>query len=103
LVHCAYRDLHSFPTRRSSDLQKRQPAGIADFGVTRGDQGKRIGGVRPAGADCGIEPLFGEIAVFESNPVIAIFDIGDPPELDSRSEEHTSELQSREISYAVFC
>src|SRR5207248_9132753 len=66
----AHRDLHSFPTRRSSDLE---PARIGRGDVRErdarrvGDRGLdavRRGEERPAGAD------------------------------DARSEEHTSELQS---------
>src|SRR5690606_39412975 len=73
----AHRDLHSFPTRRSSDLHPRTAAGrgvCAPFWPTV----PPAAGARPAVAGlprartAGIRPV--------------------PP----RSEEHTSELQSRE-------
>src|SRR5438552_11276848 len=69
-----HRDLHSFPTRRSSDLEAH--GGGAYVRLARG-QGCKDGRGLPGAADrvpAGHAP--------------------DPPELGQRSEEHTSELQS---------
>src|SRR5690606_40751500 len=72
-----HRDLHSFPTRRSSDLKPLMPSKPPETG--------------PEMTDAIAEPL--------RNSAMAIASVISGP----RSEEHTSELQSREISYAVFC
>src|SRR5437867_9748965 len=70
----AHRDLHSFPTRRSSDLAWAASKGVVWLLVN--SAGKKSGSYRdPAAAR---------------------------KEWD-RSEEHTSELHHRTISYAVFC
>src|SRR5438105_9670556 len=72
----AHRDLHSFPTRRSSDLHRGARTGVrtlAGFGRGRGGRHRahdRSGRVTASGARTGV-----------ATPV--------------RSEEHTSELQSR--------
>src|SRR3989304_2238032 len=60
----AHRDLHSFPTRRSSDL-------IFDQSETEGKRNDRLYG----------DPVDGRPLFFQP--------------FDARSEEHTSELQSR--------
>src|SRR5690606_41857830 len=67
--YCDHRDLHSFPTRRSSDL------GVGDEDVS----GQRHGG-RTVGAD-----VVHDISADGASTVPL-----------ARSEEHTSELQSRE-------
>src|SRR5690606_40327920 len=94
------RDLHSFPTRRSSDLSA-DPAGSASTAACAS------GG--SAGTWCW--PVTS--ASYASRPEIEMVDVvseepsaGAPPRsgapqleqnlLASRSEEHTSELQSRE-------
>src|SRR5690625_6652800 len=66
---CCRHDLHSFPTRRSSDLH--------------------LDGVDDSGAD--------EVAVLTGRGVVALTgsEVGDLGHDDVRSEEHTSELQSR--------
>src|SRR5690606_39436531 len=69
-VYWAHRDLHSFPTRRSSDLERdlrgigRLPASLAE-----------------------------SVAAFEADEVLRDA-LGEA--VADRSEEHTSELQSRE-------
>src|SRR5207249_8175171 len=64
------RDLHSFPTRRSSDLL--QGPGAADGRGRLRDEAVLSGGAAGAGGSAGT-----------------------PAQGDGRSEEHTSELQSR--------
>src|SRR5699024_12399775 len=78
----AHRDLHSFPTRRSSDLklaasvyascQERWPVLAVSSTMSIGDH--------PAGQ-------IGEVAVFTNGEKVRLY--------KDRSEEHTSELQSR--------
>src|SRR5690606_41702657 len=77
------RDLHSFPTRRSSDLH------------WRGQQRQRL--APPAAADqpghevgAGIAVVQGVVEVEHDQPAAGRV------RLRPRSEEHTSELQSRE-------
>src|SRR3546814_1932929 len=111
-----------FPTRRSSDLHQRQPAGTAeslDFltqrmqilarGVDRGIGG--IGDWReqlPFDPDCFAEPdvaLCKRVAAAGFGIALQQYRIvGAQEQHVGRSEEHTSELQSlMRISYAVFC
>src|SRR5690606_41526690 len=81
-IHCsaAHRDLHSFPTRRSSDLQFNAiPQGVKFLVDLRADL------LRFVTEDPLLKPLDRELETRLS----AWFDVG-------RSEEHTSELQSRE-------
>src|SRR5690606_41832140 len=95
----AHRDLHSFPTRRSSDL------GVPVRVATRNPVPGRSGTIRFDWADPDTHPaaLHGMDQVFLVPPINSV----DPaplvdPFLDEaqrlgvRSEEHTSELQSRE-------
>src|SRR5207249_7841539 len=79
--HGAHRDLHSFPTRRSSDLvlgrgRRPGPPRVVSF--------PRFG-MRGDGREFGEPSNSGERLTFQR-------DGGTAP---SRSEEHTSELQSR--------
>src|SRR5207302_6997182 len=82
--------LHSFPTRRSSDLQVRPPEHGTQKGV----------GCAPAPATLLIHLEIGaaEIAaaVEHLHRRDAAFGGGFAEGVDDRSEEHTSELQSRE-------
>src|SRR5690606_41946210 len=78
----APRSLHSFPTRRSSDLP---PVGALEGARVTPDLGLGHRPVRLEDADDGPRDLA------RSN----LGADGEPAEL-SRSEEHTSELQSRE-------
>src|SRR5207302_2832994 len=83
--YTAAQDLHSFPTRRSSDLR----AGPATCCSPTWWPSTSPAATWPSGAG----PL--------SRPAASISSIAKPG--TTRSEEHTSELQSREKSYAVFC
>src|SRR5690606_41313948 len=73
----AHRDLHSFPTRRSSDLALILSLRIAPIEIIVKSLPSRINRALPSTA---ISPSF------RSTPPCPL----------SRSEEHTSELQSRE-------
>src|SRR5690606_41082226 len=95
---CHYRvdsDHHSFPTRRSSDLR----VGITQVSISDIERGKTesTGYIAQIAAACGVSPLWladgrgstlGETNV-EPGPDVR-------GQLPLRSEEHTSELQSRE-------
>src|SRR5688572_33327793 len=73
--HCAHRDLHSFPTRRSSDLQ---PAGrLRSLHATYSPTSRRS---HPA---------------LRRLPSAHDRRLGSTTEGSLRSEEHTSELQSQ--------
>src|SRR5204862_4132954 len=89
-------DLHSFPTRRSSDLGNVAAApGDADLGEQQ--ILKRVEGYQPFTISAGA-PFYwtsnvaltrsGEQSDFVVAPAVAAF-------YEPRSEEHTSELQSR--------
>src|SRR3546814_947362 len=95
----AHRDLHvlthSFPTRRSSDLQG---------GLAAGDGHGRA----PPVVTRGEVPLLVELAVVRQvglrRHAEHLATVDDHRAVEHRSEEHTSELQSlMRISYAVFC
>src|SRR5690606_42070789 len=83
----AHRHLHSFPTRRSSDL----PPVVLEL-------------VDAAGAGEGVEDgAFGDVVVLEDRSELVEQGLAVPgrvadatTEVGLRSEEHTSELQSRE-------
>src|SRR5207249_9826851 len=81
VFHLAYqrhhRQLHSFPTRRSSDLKR----------VTRRDRREREAGDEVLDVDLGELAHLIDHAL--GRPVLRRLEIG------VRSEEHTSELQSR--------
>src|SRR5699024_12276228 len=88
-VYAQHRPLHSFPTRRSSDLH-RQEARLGAVGgvglITRlGQRALALGAVGDVAADAlHLRRRAGIVAHEALAP-------GDP----ARSEEHTSELQSR--------
>src|SRR5690606_40716282 len=74
----------------------------------RDGQGRRRVVVRAIGADPDAvgavqRRVEGELRVERSAAVIVASPVPVRPQHHERSEEHTSELQSREISYAVFC
>src|SRR5436309_12125530 len=71
-----HRDLHSFPTRRSSDL--RPPGREAEAAQERPRAGRRL------------HVFAGRVRLREAHPSEL------PERARDRSEEHTSELQSRE-------
>src|SRR5206468_11101307 len=75
-----HRDLHSFPTRRSSDLPRQVDAGRA--------ADRRVAERDPVGVDQRLPERLGRGDVRRRGA----FADRDP---DARSEEHTSELQSR--------
>src|SRR5690554_7697159 len=77
--HRHHLDLPSFPTRRSSDLRQAAP---------RWTHARR-------------QPDLGEAATH--GLVRRRWSVRGSHCAEGRSEEHTSELQSVEISYAVFC
>src|SRR5205814_10095375 len=81
LVHCTPRALHSFPTRRSSDLSR------ADRHVRRA-----VAAVRCRGEGSLSRELAG--AADHCRRTHAARGAGDAGRGESRSEEHTSELQS---------
>src|SRR5690349_22108928 len=80
---CYHRDLHSFPTRRSSDLEGGEPGNA--IGVLQAELEELIeAAIRAIHAqlqDC-LDKQSGELRIIK-------------PRATLRSEEHTSELQSR--------
>src|SRR5690606_42038092 len=76
------RDLHSFPTRRSSDLVDDQPFDAAFLDI------------RLKNGHIGIDQV--DVARDERDEGRGRTAIGDMSQGNVRSEEHTSELQSRE-------
>src|SRR3546814_10259741 len=93
---------HSFPTRRSSDLQDGGAAGRAGCVRARG-AGSRVyaGGAAGNGRQlAGAGGAAGDVRNGARLPAAH----GPGYDRPGRSEEHTSELQSlMRISYAVFC
>src|SRR5437016_2106091 len=88
-----HRDPHSFPTRRSSDLQVHRHLG-ADLGWDQVKAGGAIDHVLdqlPANAQSHGPALLAAEAL---HPLADIVGQGDAGHLVVRSEEHTSELQS---------
>src|SRR5206468_12787846 len=93
-----YRDLHSFPTRRSSDL------GTADWDLPLSHgfslsgefyRGLAVGGL---GGGIGRSVIFSGPAYAPGTQVNGLDSVGGWSQLKfrpTRSEEHTSELQSR--------
>src|SRR3546814_7905898 len=106
-LYRGHRDLHvlthSFPTRRSSDLE------LADDPPNAGDARIVLFGPHRLPRDLGVLPHRAqfhdvEALIIQPHPTLAIERRPAALELDRRSEEHTSELQSlMRISYAVFC
>src|SRR5690606_41261128 len=90
---CARRLLHSFPTRRSSDLKERTLSVNIPAGVEDGTR-IRLAGEGEAGLRGGPS---GDLYIFLSITPHAFFQRdGADIFCRVRSEEHTSELQSRE-------
>src|SRR5690606_40376948 len=96
----AHRDLHSFPTRRSSDLgeiTQRLPVGASIYGVFSAQQSALLcnAAFRHTG-----NPAFLlwsiSVARWLGEPQVAALPVRHEGRESSRSEEHTSELQSRE-------
>src|SRR5690606_40937426 len=90
LLHTDHpRRLHSFPTRRSSDLSSirrsistRVPANVSVFNALRSC-------CSSSGVSCVISTTINRTPVFVPS-------FANPSRTRARSEEHTSELQSRE-------
>src|SRR5690606_41227753 len=83
IANAEHRDLHSFPTRRSSDLTS--SVGRSTFHVTS---------LRAARMPSGI-PITAQNST-EVTIIASVVMVWDQRPIMSRSEEHTSELQSRE-------
>src|SRR5207247_10784126 len=86
-AHSSTRDLHSFPTRRSSDLPGRLFREKGCGRVGRSALGKLAGRVAQRGKD--------RMLADAVKPVLGILEIRLAAVHQARSEEHTSELQSR--------
>src|SRR5690606_39706499 len=82
-LHRDHRDIHSFPTRRSSDLKRKGPPRRAFPWCVGRDRLERLDLVRLQ-ALLALDDLEGNLLAF-----LQRLEAG-------RSEEHTSELQSRE-------
>src|SRR5690606_40523981 len=88
------RHLHSFPTRRSSDLSAApSPPPAPSAPASDEAPGAHPGGIVVQAIDDEADAFPDELAAPEP-PAISEHDHDDDP--DARSEEHTSELQSRE-------
>src|SRR3546814_1574550 len=121
LVLGHHRDLlvltHSFPTRRSSDLEAIAPQVLAvlkEWGWSEGDSRLDILNVNGSGISLGhpigvtgvriAATMLNEMRRRDVRYGLETMCIGGGQGLAARSEEHTSELQSlMRISYAVFC
>src|SRR5690606_41396279 len=84
LCYADLRDLHSFPTRRSSDLELTQSAQLFDIS---GDKMKLLLDFPTIGEPHYAVMVPGDLLKKNQKRIYDIF---------ARSEEHTSELQSRE-------
>src|SRR5207248_4821831 len=78
----AIQHLHSFPTRRSSDLK-----GVARHRERPRADRAAANLAKPAGSRWFTAPM---TSILTCTPIVAVH----PPEIVVRSEEHTSELQS---------
>src|SRR5262245_64676659 len=89
-----HRDLHSFPTRRSSDLLEVRQVGDAPPALVRLKRAVKNGEVfrlESAALDLAVFDVFDRVVLFNvrNNALEVRIGITEP-----RSEEHTSELQS---------
>src|SRR5690606_40753738 len=94
-----HRHLHSFPTRRSSDLQFVLIVGTASSGITaplRQKVASRIIGPARSTARAKATVLEATYRVKATRVIVLIERQGRGRAVGIRSEEHTSELQSRE-------
>src|SRR5690606_41742205 len=89
---CAHRDLPSFPTRRSSDLDK---ALIVLLNTTRGEAVFTTAGPARSVGSATI-PVPSEYSGEDVEVFLGFVSEDGTKVANSRSEEHTSELQSRE-------
>src|SRR5207247_9759901 len=87
-------DVHPFPTRRSSDLTYRfytlatDKAGNAESAPASADSGTLLDTAKPSSAAS-------SPALSSSTTIQVDYSASDPSPSSDRSEEHTSELQSR--------
>src|SRR5690606_40860873 len=86
----AHRDLPSFPTRRSSDLHLRITIGV-NPGVNSYSTTVRNNPLESSTGATSFKAVIGEICISSSRS-----SLGTHESVECRSEEHTSELQSRE-------
>src|SRR5205085_11210153 len=86
--HCTHRDLHSFPTRRSSDLYGRQEADAPEVDAEHGD----------AAAEEAVERAQHRSVAPERDREVGV--VVDNPEDRKSTRLNSSHSQ---ISYAVFC
>src|SRR5690606_39826134 len=84
-LYGAHRDLHSFPTRRSSDL----------FNIAKRVRSETAIGENPVSVAYAAVTLAQQIFSNLKQDTVLLIGAGETIEL-VRSEEHTSELQSRE-------
>src|SRR5690606_41021886 len=96
----SYRDLHSFPTRRSSDLIKHCPYVIENskaLTLADAEQNLQEYSLIIQTTSIGMYPNINDciISLEKLNKNAMVSDIVYNP-FETRSEEHTSELQSRE-------
>src|SRR5690606_41575331 len=85
-----HRDLHSFPTRRSSDLRRlRHHPDAQRLQTLENDPGIERGDARPRRAQELEDLVHHHLAADDRTPQHTTLSV-------ERSEEHTSELQSRE-------
>src|SRR5262249_61602944 len=87
-LHAAHRDLHSFPTRRSSDLAGAPPSEPPRYTLGGLPQPEYWTGIVFNGAKIG----FSHTRVSAAGD--GLYEIEGEAETRVRSEEHTSELQS---------
>src|SRR5690606_41222857 len=87
---CDHRDLHSFPTRRSSDLDPRRS--LRRCAPVRAARCSRRGSAVPV-----------RLPGPRTTAWVCLQPCGSRRTRLGRSEEHTSELHHVKISYAVFC
>src|SRR5206468_9596167 len=95
--HGPHPQLHSFPTRRSSDLMTDALGNIASGldGLATTFDPKAVGQVGK-GLSATADYLDGKVAPAAEKAAMALEEAGKALKADaSRSEEHTSELQSR--------
>src|SRR5690606_39952511 len=95
-LHGGLRNLHSFPTRRSSDLVT-----FTDLDINP-DSNNKVSFFSPLNIILGLNPIFVSnvpiLVSFLNTSQTVLKGVFNFPSIDlsCRSEEHTSELQSRE-------
>src|SRR5690606_41816990 len=92
----AHHELHSVPTRRSSDLPREEFVPARRRPLAYIDEDIEIARGRPGRFLMRASPFAKLVQLAGVRPGDLVLDIGCGPGYSSRSEEHTSELQSRE-------